>query len=82
MREAAKTKLQTRLVAFGTLLGMVSVFVFHWINTFNKAGLYKIRCPAYIAVAANWAQVRDTWFVYPFLCKGYQATSFLVVAVV
>ena len=29
MREAAKTKLQTRLMAFGTLLGTVSVFVFH-----------------------------------------------------
>lgn len=29
MREAAKTKLQTRLLAFGTLLGTVSGFVFH-----------------------------------------------------
>lgn len=29
MREAAKTKLQTRLTAFGTLLGTVAVFVFH-----------------------------------------------------
>ena len=69
MREAAKTKLQTRLMAFGSLLGTVFVCVFNWINIFNMAGLNKNRCPAYIELTANWARVKDTWFVYPLYVK-------------
>lgn len=75
----SRPKLQTRLVAFGTLSGAV-FFKKIELTFFKMGGLYNIRYPVYTEATAGWARVRDASFVYPLLFKGYQVTGYLTLS--